>query len=439
MRSRLSLLLLSFFIPFLLSAQAHYKSGFVVTQPGDTLKGFINYREWNNNPKEIEFKTSLDAANHQTYTPQDLKSFNIDGYDLYEAFAVPVSMNKVNYREIIDANDTAAVTSTVFLKTLLKGDRVNLYLYRDKIKERFYLLDKEATVPVELKYQVQVKVGAVVDVPIFQQQLNNIAIKYQLYALSQPIQAIAYSKADLLKIARQLNTTHEADFSSKLTKKSKVRFFVGAGINYTVLRYGGENLITVDGMTNSGFDKFKEKVITHSYLPRISAGADIYINPELQRLVLRGEISAASTKSETVAIMRYNSFSDKEQQNTYNFSLITISVAPQVIYNLYHNQGFKLYLGTGAAFNYYLNNKNVLNRRPAGTDESFTEEEIINYVEMKSIGLNLLVRSGIVFRNKIELGLIYINPSRLDNYSKFREGGTVRAQSLALTLNYLFR
>lgn len=430
--------LFSLLLPFLLSAQTNYKSGILVTQPGDTLQGFINYREWNTNPKEISFKTSLDAANSQIYTPHKIKYFSISGYEAYESYEVPISMDKVNYREISDANDTARITNAVFLKVLLKGDRLNLYVYKDKIKERFYFLESAAGRPVELKYQVLLKAGAVVELPIFRQQLNELALKYKVFTLSQQIKSASYAKADLLKIVRQINTDNVTNFNSQLEKKSTKRFFLGSGINYGTLTYRGENLITVDRKNQNGFDKYKDKVVTHSYLPRITAGADVYLNPELQRLIFRGEISATSVKSETVAFYRYNSVSDKEQQNTYNLSFITISAAPQIIYNLYRNNAFTFYLGTGTAFSYYLNQENILNRRPVGTDTGFTEQEINGYLKIKDFGLNVMVRSGFLFYNKVEVGLLYINPSEITNYTT-ASGGSAKVNSLALTVNYLFR
>ena len=45
-----------FLLPLLSIAQANYKSGYVVTLKGDTLRGYINYKEWGRNPKDIDFK-----------------------------------------------------------------------------------------------------------------------------------------------------------------------------------------------------------------------------------------------------------------------------------------------------------------------------------------------------------------------------------------------
>jgi hypothetical protein len=47
---------LFFCLPLFSWAQSNYKQGRVVTLQGDTLRGYINYREWPYNPEEFAFK-----------------------------------------------------------------------------------------------------------------------------------------------------------------------------------------------------------------------------------------------------------------------------------------------------------------------------------------------------------------------------------------------
>jgi hypothetical protein len=42
-KSYLALLL---FLPFLSLAQSNYKRGYVITPKGDTLRGYIDFKEW---------------------------------------------------------------------------------------------------------------------------------------------------------------------------------------------------------------------------------------------------------------------------------------------------------------------------------------------------------------------------------------------------------
>jgi len=43
-------LFLAVIAPAVLFAQSNFKSGYIVMPKGDTVKGYIDYREWDNNP-----------------------------------------------------------------------------------------------------------------------------------------------------------------------------------------------------------------------------------------------------------------------------------------------------------------------------------------------------------------------------------------------------
>ncbi|GEO06130.1 hypothetical protein AAE02nite_37940 [Adhaeribacter aerolatus] len=428
------LLLLIIVIPVVSFAQANYKSGIVITLQGDTLKGYINYKEWINNPKEVDYKPSL-TESAQTFTPKNIKSFAIAGLESYEAFEVSVSMDNLNANGIREIEDTLNVTNSFFLKALLKGDKVHVYSYKDKIKERYYFLENDNTNPVELRNQVFLTTSNVVT-PVFKQQLSALAIKYKNFPLSQQIASLAYNKTDLLNTLKQLNTVNAAVVAYNREKKPKARFFLGTGLAYNTITYSGENLFTIDRKNANGFDKYKDKVISQSYQPRFAGGIDIFINPEVKRTILRGEILVTPLQSEVVSYLQYNSVSDREQRNTYNLSMVIVSAMPQVIYNLYNKENFQFYLGTGAAYSYYRTNQNILNRIP--TDDPDNPDAIIeDYVIIKKRGLNVVLRSGIVLKKKIDLGIVYFNPTEITNYTSAK-GSSVKANNLQLSLNYLF-
>jgi len=46
MKHLVKLLLIFILLPFISTAQTNYKPGYVVTLTGDTLHGFIDYKEW---------------------------------------------------------------------------------------------------------------------------------------------------------------------------------------------------------------------------------------------------------------------------------------------------------------------------------------------------------------------------------------------------------
>ena len=59
-----------------------YLPGYVVTNNGDTLKGFVKYVRTENSPRVIRFKTDANAKVNK-YSAADVKYFSIDiGYPL---------------------------------------------------------------------------------------------------------------------------------------------------------------------------------------------------------------------------------------------------------------------------------------------------------------------------------------------------------------------
>ena len=52
-------------------SQTNYQKGFIVSNSGDTTRGFINYKEWGKNPEHISFKTSDDADRRRQIASRD--------------------------------------------------------------------------------------------------------------------------------------------------------------------------------------------------------------------------------------------------------------------------------------------------------------------------------------------------------------------------------
>lgn len=103
-------------ISCLLTAQAQtkYKPGYIITNNGDTIRGFIDYRTDQTNSKVCHFKNEL-ADKEKSFNPGD-----IAGYRFTEA-------GKYYTTKIISLNGTQR---TVFLEYLLQGI-MNLYFYSD--------------------------------------------------------------------------------------------------------------------------------------------------------------------------------------------------------------------------------------------------------------------------------------------------------------------
>lgn len=209
------LLLLALLCPVVSFAQSNYKPGYAVTLNGDTLKGLINPKDLQGNPKSITFKTTS-AVSPVILTPKNVKRIVVGGKHIYERYAGPITLDNISENWISNSRDTSVRIDTVFLKVLAKGPNVSLYSYGDAVKDRFYITENDSEMPVELGYRLyydsnKVDIysnhGRTVNENTYMKQLYNIALKHNLAnpEMQQLVEWCRYSKGYLLEVVKKLN------------------------------------------------------------------------------------------------------------------------------------------------------------------------------------------------------------------------------------------
>ncbi|MET3112486.1 hypothetical protein AAKU52_000197 [Pedobacter sp. CG_S7] len=148
-------LLLLFIFPFFSFAQSNFQPGYIVTPKGDTVIGFIDYKERSVNPVKVVFKPHKYSLTQQ-YTINDCTAFGINHLETYQRFVVAISMSKENNNNLSHGLDNSERRDTVFLKVLQSGKNVVLYAYQDPLKKRFYISDQHHKTPEELKRNIYI-------------------------------------------------------------------------------------------------------------------------------------------------------------------------------------------------------------------------------------------------------------------------------------------
>ena len=210
--------------PFFAIAQSNYKPGYVVTLKGDTMRGFIDYREWDTNPKTVTFK-SFPENEVKKFTAGQINGFVVSSMAEYQRYGGPISMDPINIATVIEERDTTYKIDTVFLELLSRGKNVALYDYSDKTKTRYYISEGPDLKPVELVYRlyydtknVTYTTGKTVNENTYQKQLFALAAKYNMLSdiLIKDIEDAEYKEIHIVKIVRAIN-----GMSSKKNKKIK--------------------------------------------------------------------------------------------------------------------------------------------------------------------------------------------------------------------------
>ena len=108
MRFLLNLLLLFLFAPLFSSAQGNYQPGLIVNLQGDTIRGSIDYSEWQNNPERISFEANgADAV--QKLSAGEIKFFSVAIGHLakFVAYDGPISTDVTDINHLSVGRDSS--------------------------------------------------------------------------------------------------------------------------------------------------------------------------------------------------------------------------------------------------------------------------------------------------------------------------------------------
>src|SRR3569832_1724844 len=114
-------------LPSVLFAQTNYQPGYVVKNNGDTLKGYINYREWDRSPISVEFRINKTDKNVSEFDAQSIKAFGVTGLEHYISYTGLISMDKTSVPNLPTGLDTTKASQSIFMKRITAGKHLALY------------------------------------------------------------------------------------------------------------------------------------------------------------------------------------------------------------------------------------------------------------------------------------------------------------------------
>jgi len=141
--------LLFVLVQFSIFGQENFMAGYIISPEGDTIRGKVDFRDWANNPEKVSF-----AANPSNeiipLSPEDILGFGVEGAH-YVSATTDVGTDS---RKTANLDNRASLNKTVksiFLQSLIQGDK-SLYYYNEiGDKEHFYIRDKSKFQLLEFK------------------------------------------------------------------------------------------------------------------------------------------------------------------------------------------------------------------------------------------------------------------------------------------------
>ena len=394
------LLSLAVFLPLFSLAQSNYKPGYMVNLKGDTTRGYIDFRGWESNPNSISFKTKIADTRAQKLGPDDINFFNVDNLVSYQKYSGKISMNPTDPNHVINGRDSSFKMATVFLKLLQKGDKIILYEYADDIKPRFYIAEKPGDTPYELEYKIYTNsesttnAGKTVSENTYMTQLYNLAVENEMITdrLQVDIERTEYSESGIQDIVTKFN----GKSSSENSKHTKLVFFVGAALK-----------VTHTAPTNT-FKGFGSQPYS-SYLPAISAGLDIPVIANSDKLIFRLELSIEQSKYTSTYDNKVSPFVNI----TYAFNTLSFAGTPQMIYNFYNADNLKFYAGFGLSITGY-RYSNVKYQDKDGNNVPTSADP---YHSFAGFGNPIVIKTGILLNKKYGIYANYSTGGRVsDDY-----------------------
>jgi hypothetical protein len=223
-------------------SQQNYLPGTIVKLKGDTLRGFINYQNSEKNPLNIYFRMDM---NHEPdiFSPQEVQSFRVAD-EIY--ISATVSLNEGFYRtqDLGNSPEVSLVTGTVFLQTLVRGNKSLYYLKDSEGREQFYVeLDSRYELLIYHKYLKNLtNSGDIAGANSITEDKRYIGqLAYYLKDcpdLQSSLRNLKFSKQSMVKLFRQYYEcmNANAEYENK-SDETKVEFGVFGGLSLTSLKF----------------------------------------------------------------------------------------------------------------------------------------------------------------------------------------------------------
>lgn len=251
-----------------LYAQDNLKEGYILTLKGDTVKGFIDVKDWGMNPEKVHFKSSP-SDDGAFYGPYDIKEFGM-GTDIFEGGFVDVEVSSREQSNLNYNADLLLEKNLVFLQTLIKGPK-SLYVYGRAVYDQFYI-KTDSTFEL-LAYKKFLK-----DVKSQGQSTNTVVVENKRYVgqliiyledcpgIKSVLSSTQYNQEGLEKVFREYYKCKGTNFK-KIKAKRNISFKFGGTT--------GLNLSSLD------FNYFRQNPIEPAHFKAVPIGISLEIGRPL--------------------------------------------------------------------------------------------------------------------------------------------------------------
>lgn len=232
---KITLLVLGLLIFNVCFGQENYLQAYAIGMKGDTMHGFIDYRNWKKNPEKISFKKQL-SDKATTFTAQNIKSFGVAD-EIYTRGIVLTDVSPVETNELDYIKELRTEVDTVLLQSIIIGHK-SLYMFKSEAdRETFYILQDTTYTLLEYKRYLAETDGAVVKENKW--YLNQLAVYLNdCPTIQQDFKNLKYARKNLENLfLTYFDCTGSSIKFHNRQEKVKTEFGAVAGLTFNNLQF----------------------------------------------------------------------------------------------------------------------------------------------------------------------------------------------------------
>lgn len=196
-------------VSLLSKGQVNEIPGFIIQHDGDTLNGYIDYRNWDKNPSALAFKVNK-TDSYQIFSTNDISGYGVEN-EVYKSATVDTEVSPDGLMPLTDDPEILTIKVSVFLQELIRGEK-GLYYFVNQIgKNQFYIYH-----------------DGIFELLLHKRYYKNINNKYVVAEINQFNGQLLNYMNDCPEISRIIN---KADYLSSDLKNIFIKYHACKGIN----------------------------------------------------------------------------------------------------------------------------------------------------------------------------------------------------------------
>jgi hypothetical protein len=277
---RHSLLVLFFLFYYSATAQNNLLPGLIITPTGDSIKGYLDYRNWNKIPASIHYCKAV-GQEVTRFTPREVYKFKLTGEEYFSA-VVKVETSAVETGQLTNDKSLQFRTDTVFLRNIIEGSKSLYYLKTLEAKEQFYIRVDSAIELLAYKKYSQIENGQIYIKENNRYKGQLIAYLSNCPIIIERVKHIRYTRSNLQSLFKEYynNCCTDTVIYQEPIRSVLIETGFHAGLCLSVLDFSG-----------GGFDYLTQTGFNTSYTPQVALSLELTVPDKLKKWSLYNEIS----------------------------------------------------------------------------------------------------------------------------------------------------